>query len=65
MKSVMVDNNSTDNTAKFAKNASATVLLEAIQGYGALSIQSRIGSIVVSLLIKLFWKVKYTDLKSF
>ena len=32
---------------------------------GALPIQSRIGSIISSFLIKLFWKVKYTDLGPF
>ena len=32
---------------------------------GALPIQSRIGSIVSSFLIRLFWKVKYTDLGPF
>ena len=32
---------------------------------GALPIQSRIGSIISSFLIMLFWKVKYTDLGPF
>jgi len=32
---------------------------------GALPFQSRIGSIIAGFLIKLFWKVKYTDLGPF
>jgi glycosyltransferase involved in cell wall biosynthesis len=32
---IVVDNNSTDNTAKIAKAAGATVVPESIQGYGA------------------------------
>lgn len=32
---IVVDNNSTDNTAEVAKNSGATVLFESFQGYGA------------------------------
>ena len=32
---IVIDNNSTDNTAKIAKTAGATVIPEPIQGYGA------------------------------
>ncbi len=121
---VVVDNNSTDATAKVAANAGATVLTETIQGYGAsclrgieyvkqrgcdiivfldgdysdypdeaydlikpiavdgydfvigsrvmgkrekgaLPFQSRVGSVVSSILISLFWNVRYTDLGPF
>ncbi len=121
---IVVDNNSSDKTAKAAASAGATVLNESIQGYGAscltgieyakskncdvivfldgdysdypketyslinpivndgydfvvgsrilgnrekgsLPFQSQVGSIVAGLLIKLFWKVRYTDLGPF
>ena len=34
---LVIDNNSTDNTAKVAKSAGATVVPEPIQGYGVVS----------------------------
>ncbi len=121
---IVVNNNSTDNTAEEARKAGATVLPEENKGYGAaclkgigylkgkdfeivvfldgdysdypeelinlvkpiiddeqdfvlgsrvlgkrekgaLPLQSRIGSKIAGFLIKLFWKVKYTDLGPF